>query len=191
MGEEKGIVVRRLVLLLLFGFSAALAAPPSPAAAAEDKEIIRRSDCDEGSKCAEEQAKKIEGIEGKSSSGAKSGGHEGGASVSPSGYDYVAMEQITLPIITDKGVTQQLSLDISLEVEAGAGKDIAALRPKLADAYIQDLYGALGAGHAFVRGDIIDVRQIKKRLVSVTDKVLGAENRVHDVLLEVVKQRAL
>ena len=50
---------------------------------------------------------------------------------------------------------------------------------------------ALGTGHAFMKDNIVDVQQIKQRLAFVTDKVLGPDHKVHEVLLQVVQQRRM
>jgi hypothetical protein len=106
-------------------------------------------------------------------------------------FEYLQLDPLNLPIITTNGLTQQVSLLVSLEVDFGKKDDIGVYKPRLADAYIQDLYGALGSGFALMQGNIVDVRQIKQRLTSVTDKVLGPDHKVHDVLLQVVQQRPM
>jgi hypothetical protein len=107
-------------------------------------------------------------------------------------FEYFQLDPLVLPIITDKGVTQQVNLLISLEVPFGKIEDISLFKPRLADAYLQDLYGAFGAGHGLMmRGNVLDLVKIKKRLTLVTDKVLGPEHKINDVLLQVVQQRSL
>ena len=80
-----------------------------------------------------------------------------------------------------------------LGMEAGqkqSKKEIEEQEPRLADAYLQDLYGALGSGQAMMKGRMIDVYAVKQRLTAVTEKVLGPD-KVHDVLLQVVQQRPM
>jgi hypothetical protein len=123
----------------------------------------------------------------------KSEGGEGGAEgaiVKHPDYEYINLKPLVLPIITDRGLTQQLSLLVSLELPYGKLEDVALLEPRLADAYLQDLYGVLGAGGAMMQGSVVDIVAIKKRLTTITTKVLGAEN-FHDVLLQVVQQRPM
>ncbi len=104
-------------------------------------------------------------------------------------FEYINLKPLVLPVITDRGLTQQVSLFVSLELPYGKMDDVEPFEPRLADAYLQDLYGALGAGGAMMTGgNLVDVQAIKQRLTSVTHKVLGTEN-VHDVLLQVVQQR--
>ena len=106
-------------------------------------------------------------------------------------FEYLQLDPISLPVITTKGLTQQISLMVSLEIDYGQKEKISLYEPRLIDAYIQDLYGALGAGHALMQGNLVDVQKIKSRLSSVTDKVLGSDIKVHDVLLQVLQQRRM
>lgn len=103
-------------------------------------------------------------------------------------FEYVQLDPINLPIITNKGLTQQLSLLVSVEVPYGSAEEITTFKPRLADAFIQDLYGALGAGHGLMKDGVINVQEIKKRLFAVATKVTGPEHKIHDVLLQVVQQ---
>ncbi|HYD18202.1 MAG TPA: flagellar basal body-associated FliL family protein [Patescibacteria group bacterium] len=113
---------------------------------------------------------------------------EGDAAAVPTPeFEYVDMKPLVLPIITERGLTQQVSLVISLEIPYGTKDSIKAMEPKLADAYISDLYGALGSGHGLMKGSIIDVSAVKARLAKNTLKVLGPD-KVNDVLLQVVQQ---
>ncbi|MBI3441495.1 MAG: flagellar basal body-associated FliL family protein [Proteobacteria bacterium] len=114
-----------------------------------------------------------------------------GESGPPPEFAYIQLDPINLPIITAKGLTQQVSLLVSLEIEFADKEKVSVYKPRLTDAYIQDLYGAIGAGYAMMKGNVVDVQQIKQRLTSVTDKVLGPDLKAHDVLLQVIQQRAL
>ena len=104
-------------------------------------------------------------------------------------FAYIQLESVTLPIITAKGLTQQISIGLSLEVPYEKKAAIAEYKPRLLDAYIQDLYGAIGAGFGLMRSGVVDVQQIKQRVAVVTGKVLGPDLKVHDVLLHVVQQQ--
>lgn len=105
-------------------------------------------------------------------------------------YEYMEMKPLVLPVITEQGVTQQVSLIVSLEVPFGKKAEVEVLEPRLADAYLQDLYGALSAGKAMTRNNVIDVQAVKARLTKVTQKVLK-EDQIHDVLLQVLQQRRM
>ncbi|MGH1403331.1 MAG: flagellar basal body-associated FliL family protein [Alphaproteobacteria bacterium] len=106
------------------------------------------------------------------------------------GKEYVKMDPLVLPIVDNDGVHQVISMVVSIEVETvNEAEKVKLLRPKLTDAYIQDMYGSLHK-HAALQGGIVRVDIIKKRLNKVTDKILGKEID-SDVLLQVVQQRPI
>lgn len=104
------------------------------------------------------------------------------------GPDKVELKPLTLPIITDKGLTQQVSLLVTIEVPNGKGDEVKAMAPALADAYITDLYGALGSGSALLQGGIVNVAAVKEHLVADTTKVLGGADKFNAVYLDVMQQ---
>lgn len=109
----------------------------------------------------------------------------------PPEFEYMELKPLTLPVITDQGVTQQVSLVVSLEVPYGKKAEVEGLSPRLADAYLQDLYGALGGKtNAMMVNNVIDIQAVKQRLTNVTYKVLK-EDQVHAVLLQVLQQRRM
>lgn len=104
--------------------------------------------------------------------------------------DFVELQPLILPIIDKYGVSQVVSLVVALEIENKEYTEtIIKLGPKLKDAYIQDMYGALN-NKAAMSGGVVQVGMIKRRLKKVTDEVLG-KNVVTDVLLQVVQQRPI
>jgi hypothetical protein len=105
-------------------------------------------------------------------------------------FEYVQLDPLTLPVITTRGLTQQVSLKVRLEVDWGKKEEIASFEPRLIDAYLQDLYGALSAG-SMMKNNVVDIVQVKQRLTAVTDRVLGPEHKVREVLLEVLQQRPM
>jgi flagellar FliL protein len=105
-------------------------------------------------------------------------------------FEYYELAPLVLPIITETGVTQQVSLVVSLELPFGKKSEVEPYEPRLADAYLQELYGALGAGEAMMHGNIVDVQAVKSRLGEITTRVLGPD-KVNSVLLQVVQQRRL
>lgn len=116
---------------------------------------------------------------------AKKGGH-GADSV-----EFVEMDPLILPIVNSEGLSQTVSLVIALEVgDKEAAELIKKMTPKLKDAYIQDMYGMLSQ-HANLKGGVIQVGDLKSRLNKISDEVLGDEEVVHDVLLQVVQQRPI
>lgn len=106
--------------------------------------------------------------------------------------EYYQVPPVIVPVVTEKGVTQQVSLSISLEVPPGKRDKVSAYGPRLVDAYISDLFGALGSGQVLMRGNMVDVTALKTRLTSVTERVLGTEKEnMKALLLQAVQQRQI
>jgi flagellar FliL protein len=103
-------------------------------------------------------------------------------------HTFVELDVLTLPIISDSGVTQTVSMVVAIEVaDEKAAALIESQAPRLRDAYIQKMYGLLYANDALKDG-VIQVSAIKAQLNEISHKVLGADV-VEDVLLQVVQQR--
>lgn len=103
---------------------------------------------------------------------------------------FVELSPLVLPIIDPNGASQTISMVIALEVgDAEAAAKVEQYAPRLKDAYLQDMYGALNR-YAALKGGQIRLDVIKKRLNMASTKVLG-EDVVHDVLLQVVQQRPI
>ena len=101
---------------------------------------------------------------------------------------FVQLDPLILPLIGDNGVTQTISLVVSIEVpDEASAKEVERLSPRLKDAFIQDMYGALNRKSAMENG-VLQVAPIKARLNKISTKVLG-EDKVNDVLLQIVQQR--
>ena len=100
------------------------------------------------------------------------------------------LDPLLLPIIDEDGVQQVVSMVVAIEVAGISDADkIKAIRPRLTDAYLQDMYGILNR-HAALKGGIIQVQMIKDRLNQVTDKVVDGEIDT-EVLIQVVQQRPI
>lgn len=133
---------------------------------------------------AEAAATLEEGAEGAHASAHESKSHDGEAQV-PS--QFVRLDSLILPIVDSQGVTQTLSLVIAIEVaDQTAADEVTRLSPRLKDAYIMELYGVLNKEAALHNG-VVQVAAIKKKLIEMTEKVLG-EDVARDVLLQVVQQ---
>lgn len=112
------------------------------------------------------------------------GGSKGGEGVT----EYVELDALILPIVDDNGVSQIVSIVVAIEVSDSHGKDVVnQMSPKIKDAFIQDMYGVLNE-HAALKGGVIQVNILKKRLTRISDEVVG-DDIVKDVLLQVVQQR--
>lgn len=101
---------------------------------------------------------------------------------------FVELEPLILPIIDNDGVHQIVSIIITLEAKDTLVADkVKLMKPKLQDAFIQDMYGMINR-HAALKGGIIQVGTIKKRLNAISHKIMG-EDQINDVLLQLVQQR--
>ena len=105
-------------------------------------------------------------------------------------FEYVELSPLVLPIIGQAGISQTLSLVVSIEVNTVSDAEkIEKIAPKLQDAYIQDMYGVLSSEANLAQGGTIQVKDLKKRLTDVSKTVAG--DMVNDVLLQVVSQRPI
>jgi uncharacterized membrane protein YhdT len=115
--------------------------------------------------------------------GGEAKGPEGGSA-------FVEMTPIILPIVDGGRVVQSVSIIVSIETASPAVADRArALRPKLVDAFLTELYGLLNERTA-IRAGVVQVDVVKARLLIAAERVLG-EGSVTDVLLQVVQQQAV
>lgn len=119
------------------------------------------------------------------------GGGEGGAAgAAQEGPFFVNIGPLMLPVLGDNKVQQLLTLVVALEVDdEQTATAIKAKTPKLTDAYLQVLYGAIGRGKV-MKNNVIDVAQVKSRLNGASIKVLGP-GVVRSVLVQAVAQRQL
>ena len=103
---------------------------------------------------------------------------------------YVEFNPIQLPVIGDARIDQVIDIVVALEVADGPTADrVIANAPRLNDAYLRSLYGALHARHVLREG-IVDVTFIKRRIVDVSADVMG-EGVIRDALVQMVAQRLL
>lgn len=114
----------------------------------------------------------------------------GGGGAETAGPSFVELAPLILPILDNNGVSQSVSMVVSLEVNTQESADkVKLMSPKLTDAYIMDMYGVLNE-YAALKGGVIQIKAIKERLNSITQKIMG-EHVVEDVLLQVVQQRPI
>ncbi len=104
--------------------------------------------------------------------------------------EFVQLDALILPVIDEHGVTQVVSMVVTLEVPDKATADeVKRLSPRIQDAFIQDMYGVLNRKNSMENG-VLKVNLIKGRMNKLTEKVLGP-GKVNEVLLQVVQQRSL
>ncbi len=103
---------------------------------------------------------------------------------------FVELDPLILPIVDQNGVSQTVSLVVSVEVaDEAAATRVKNLQPRLKDAFIQDMYGVLSRKNVMA-GGVLEVGKLKARLNTVSDKVMGEET-IKEVLLQVVQQRRI
>lgn len=125
------------------------------------------------------------GLEGEHEEAVKEVEHD------PALYTYVELDPLILPIIDEYGVNQVVSLVLSLEVvNAEAAAKVESMKPRLNDAYIQNMYGLINQHVAHNKSGLIKVESLKKRLNKISENVMG-KDVVNDVLLQVIQQRPI
>lgn len=101
---------------------------------------------------------------------------------------FVELNPLILPVISKRGVTQMVSLVVSVEVDSEEkAEQVRKFQPRLTDAFLSDLYGTFSR-HAATNGGQIPIPYLKKRLNALSGKVLG-DHVVNDVLLQVMQKR--
>lgn len=101
---------------------------------------------------------------------------------------FVELDPLILPILDENGVSQVVSMVVSVEVPDDiAAEAVKNMQPRLKDAFIQDMYGVLSR-QAVTTGGTLEVGKIKARLNSISQKIMGPD-KVKEVLLQVVQQR--
>jgi flagellar basal body-associated protein FliL len=103
---------------------------------------------------------------------------------------FVHLDPMVLPVISDKGVEQLVTIQIDIEVkDFDAADAIHTQMPRVVDALEDALYGGLGQG-SLRDGKLVDVRRVKAKATAALDEVIGADN-IRDVLIQDVSQRML
>lgn len=104
-------------------------------------------------------------------------------------FYYVELDPLMLPVVDDEGISQVLNLVVSLEVPTLVIADkVKLMKPKLTDAFLMDLYGVLNKNEAMKNG-VLQVYVVKKRLLGIARDVMGEDEKVNDVLLQIVQQK--
>ncbi len=118
------------------------------------------------------------------------GGTEGdpppAATAPPSSAYYVALDAILVPLLRDDKVAGTVQIQVKLEVVGDQARDaVLQAKPRLSDAYFQELYAYIP--RLLAGGARLDVGMLKKRLQLVSDKTVGG-GIVQDVLLQSVTE---
>jgi flagellar basal body-associated protein FliL len=102
---------------------------------------------------------------------------------------YVHMDPMILPVISDQGVEQLVTIVIDIEVkDFDAADDMHTKMPKVRDALMRALYGGLGKGN-LRNGKLVDVNKVKVKAAAALREVMG--DGIRDVLIQGVSQRML
>lgn len=156
-----------LGLMLVIGLAAAV---PAMAEEGESKEKPAKAEGGEGG----ESKKKSDDI---------SGGRFEGDPV------YVHIAPMVLPVISDEGVEQLVTLVIDLEVkDFNVADTVHSQMPRVRDALMRALYGGLGKG-TLRNGKLVDVAKVKAKIQKAVTDVIG--DGLRDVLIQGVAQRML
>lgn len=111
-----------------------------------------------------------------------------GAEKDGKGPQYVKIAPIVLPLVGEQGVEQIISLVIAIEVPDRKTADhVIVMSPRLNDAYMTDLYGAIDRRDSF-RNGLVDITRIKERIEKASVRILGP-NSIKSVLVQAVMQR--
>lgn len=103
---------------------------------------------------------------------------------------YVDLAPLVLPVIEGDRIQQVLQFTITMEVtDQKAAQHITDVKPRLTDAFIQDLYGALDR-RRLMDGKMLDVARLRDELTRVSIGVLG-ENSFRAILIQRVSQRMM
>jgi hypothetical protein len=167
---------------VLPAFAADEASPAPPPAAAEKADKPEAAKGEEGGDASKEGGK-AEGAK-KKGPGDVSGGRFAGDPI------YVHLTPMTLPIISESGVEQLVTIQMTVEVkDLDVADDMHIKMPKVLDALNRVLYGGLGDGSAR-NGRLVDVNKIKSKAIAVLKETVGADS-IKDVLIVNVSQRML
>ena len=119
---------------------------------------------------------------------------KGGADVSGGRFAgdpvYVHIMPMVLPVISDEGVEQLVTLIIDVEVrDFDVADDMHTNMPRVRDALMRALYGGLGQG-SLRNGKLVDVVRIKNRATAALNEVIGSD-KIREVLVQGISQRML
>lgn len=139
----------------------------------------------------DDSAKSDEGGKGESKEGGKSKGSDdvsGGRFAGDPIYVHIA--PVVLPVITDNGVEQLVTIVFDVQVkDFDTADDMHANMPRIMDALMRALYGGLGQG-ALRNGKLANVNKVKNKAIEAVGEVVGSD-KIIDVLVQGVSQRML
>jgi flagellar basal body-associated protein FliL len=103
---------------------------------------------------------------------------------------YVHLAPILLPVISDAGVEQLVTIQIDIEVkDFDVADTVHSIMPRVMDALMTSLYGGLGQG-SLRNGKLVDISKVKAKATAALQGVVGADG-IKNVLIQGVAQRML
>ncbi len=103
---------------------------------------------------------------------------------------YVHLEPMTMPIITNAGAEQLITMLIDVEVkDFDIADQMHADMPRVRDALMRSLYGGLGEG-TLRNGKLADISKIKAKTLSALQEIIPGDG-MKNVLIQGVSQRML
>lgn len=103
---------------------------------------------------------------------------------------FVRLEPFILPVISEQGAEQIITLRIDLEVkDLEVADSIHSSMPRVRDAIMRALYGGLGQG-SLRNGKLVDVNKVKSKSLKAIEEVIPAGG-IRNVLIQGVAQRML
>ena len=103
---------------------------------------------------------------------------------------FVNIGPLTVPVLGAERIDQFVTLMVALELsDMIAAESVRAQAPRLTDAFLTTIYGAIASGKV-MSGGVLDVPQVKSKLGEAASKVLG-KGAIRDVLIQIVNQRPM
>lgn len=103
---------------------------------------------------------------------------------------YVHIAPMVMPVISDAGVEQLVTIVLDIEVkDFDTADNLHSNMSKVMDALMRGLYGGLGQG-SLRKGKLVDVAKVKTKATLALREVLG-EDSIKNVLVQGVSQRML
>lgn len=154
---------------------------------------------------AAEEAHAEKKAEGKKEEGKKEegkGGGEGGEKEKAKGPSdvsggrftgdpvYVHLSPMVIPVITENGSEQIVTILIDIEVrDFDVADNVHTNMSRINDALVRSLYGGLSDGD-LRKGKVVNVSKLKARATAALGEVVGKEG-IRDVLIQGIAQRIL
>ncbi|MFA4994574.1 MAG: hypothetical protein WC521_04640 [Bdellovibrionales bacterium] len=103
---------------------------------------------------------------------------------------YVHIAPMVLPIISNDGIEQLVSLIVSVHVkDLDTANTLHKNMPRVVDSLLRHLYGGLDEG-TLKKGKLVNLDRIKTTAKTAVGEIIGTEN-IREVLVEGIAQRML